>query len=159
MFVIIDKIQIYCFTSVSTFSSTPVAITVTCTSSPISSSITVPNIIFASSLTFLFKILEVCFNGQNFTIRDILSQCNDEQLLQLITEAISSGVYQSSAVSVIVKDTVNYIKKNKLYTRKEKLLQRIQKYTVVTEDDQKQLNALLNEKLELDKEIRALGQK
>ena len=107
----------------------------------------------------LFKILEVCFNGQNFTIRDILSQCNDEQLLQLITEAISSGVYQSSAVSVIVKDTVNYIKKNKLYTRKEKLLQRIQKYTVVTEDDQKQLNALLNEKLELDTAIRALGQK
>ena len=107
----------------------------------------------------LFKILEVCFNGQNFTIRDILSQCDDEKLIQLITEAISSGVYQSGKIGAIVEDTVNYVKRNKLYTQREKLLQRIREYTVVTPDDQKQLNELLTEKLELDKQVQVLGQK
>jgi len=107
----------------------------------------------------LFKILEVCFNGQNFTINDILSQCDDEQLIQLITGSISSGVYKSEQASVIVEDTINYIKKNRLYTQRDKLLQRIRQYHVVTPDDQKQLNALLAQKLELDKQVQALGQK
>jgi len=100
-----------------------------------------------------YKVLEECYKGQRFTIRDVLSQCDDENLIQLITESISSGIYQSENVSVIVKDTISYVKKNALYNQREALLQRIKNYTVVTEDDQKQLNALLSEKINLDKEI------
>ena len=107
----------------------------------------------------LYKLLEVCFNEQSFTIRDILSRCDDQQLIQLITESISSGIYQSEKVSVIVEDTISYVKKNTLYDQREKLLQRIKKYSVVTDDDQKQLNELLVQKLELDKRIQALSQK
>lgn len=105
----------------------------------------------------LFNILEVCFNDQNLTIRDILNRCDDENLIQLITESISSGVYQSEKVSIIVEDTVKYIERNKLDIQRNKLLQRIREYTVVTEEDQKQLNALLEEKLELDKKVQSLG--
>ena len=106
-----------------------------------------------------YKILEECFVEKIFTIRDILSRCDDEKLIQLITESISSGVYQSDKVSVIVQDTVDYIKKNKLEDQRDKLLQRIREYNVVTQEDQNQLNTLLAEKFELDKQIQSLGKK
>ena len=107
----------------------------------------------------LYKVLEECFVEKIFTIRDILSRCNDENLVQLITGSISDGVYQSEKVSAIVSDTVNYIKRNKLDAQRNKLLQRIREYTVVTQEDQNQLNALLAEKLELDKQVQSLGKK
>ena len=107
----------------------------------------------------LYRVLEECFTEKIFTIRDILSRCDDEKLVQLITGAISSGVYQSEKVSVIVQDTVNYIKRNKLDAQRNKLLQRIRDYTVVTQEDQNQLNALLAEKFELDKQVQSLGKK
>ena len=107
----------------------------------------------------LFKVLEECFVEKIFTIRDILNRCNDENLVQLITGTISSGVYQSENVSVVVRDTVNYIKRNQLDAQRNKLLQRIREYTVVTQEDQLQLNRLLAEKLELDKQVQSLGKK
>lgn len=107
----------------------------------------------------LYKILEECYKCQRFTIRDVLSQCDNEKLIELITESISSGLYQSEKVSVIVQDTISYVKKNTLYTQRDRLLQRIKQFTVVTEDDKRQLNALLTEKLMLDKKIQVLGQK
>ena len=107
----------------------------------------------------LYRVLEECFTEKIFTIRDILSRCDDEKLIQLITGSISSGAYQSEKVSVIVQDTVNLVKRNKLDAQRNKLLQRIKEYTVVTQEDQNQLNALLAEKLELDKQVQSLGKK
>ena len=107
----------------------------------------------------LYRVLEECFAEKVFTIRDILNHCDDGNLVQLITGSISSGVYQSEKVSVIVQDTVNYIKRNKLDAQRNKLLQRIKEYTVVTQEDQNQLNALLAEKFELDKQVQSLGKK
>lgn len=104
----------------------------------------------------LFQVLEDCYNDDSLTITEILNRCNDETLVRMITEAISSGVYQSEKVSIIVNDTVKLIKKNKLDEQRNKLLQRIREYTVVTEDDQKQLNALLAQKMELDKQALTL---
>lgn len=107
----------------------------------------------------LYKVLEECFVEKIFNIRDILSRCDNEQLIQLITGALSDGVYKSEKVSTVVDDTVNYIKRNKLDAQRNKLLQRIKEYTVVTQEDQNQLNALLAEKLELDKQVQSLGKK
>lgn len=107
----------------------------------------------------LYKVLEECFVEKIFTIRDILNRCDDENLVQLITGSISDGVYQSEKVSAVVSDTVNYIKRNKLDAQRNRLLQRIREYTVVTQEDQNQLNALLAEKLELDKQVQSLGKK
>lgn len=104
----------------------------------------------------LYKILDDCLNDNSLSITEILNRCNDEALVQLITEAISSGVYQSEKVSIIVNDTIKLVKKNKLEEQRNKLLQRIREYTVVTEDDQKQLNELLAQKMELDKQVLTL---
>ncbi len=107
----------------------------------------------------LYEVLEECLNDNAFTIRDILSRCNEQNLVQLITESISSGVYQSEQVSIIVQDTINLIERNKLDTQRNKLLQRIREYTVITPEDQRQLQTLLAEKLELDKKVQNLGKK
>ena len=107
----------------------------------------------------LYRVLEECFVEKIFTIRDILGRCDDEKLIQLITGALSDGVYKSENVSTVVDDTVSYIKRNKLDAQRNKLLQRIKEYTVVTQEDQNQLNALLAEKFELDKQVQSLGKK
>ena len=105
----------------------------------------------------LYNILEECFRDGSITIRDILNRCDDEQLARCITGSISSGAYRSDNVSEIIKDTINYIKKNILDDQRNKLLYRIKNYTIVTEEDQKQFNTLLAEKMELDKQVQNLG--
>lgn len=113
----------------------------------------------------LFNALEECFieNENSFTIKDILGHLNqnqdDQQLIYLITKTISEGVYQSERIGVIVEDTINYLEKNRLEEQRKKLSKRIKEYTVITEDDKKQLNTLLFEKLELDKKIQGLVKK
>lgn len=113
----------------------------------------------------LFNVLEECFieNQESFTIKDILDHLNqnenDQKLVHLITESISEGVYQSDRVGVIVEDTINYLIRNRLEEQRNKLSKRIKEYSVITEDDKKQLNNLLVEKLELDKQIQDLVKK
>ena len=51
---------------------------------------------------------------------------------------------------------MKFIKKNSLEEQRNKLLQRIQDYTGATDEDQAQLNALVIQKMELDKKIQAL---
>lgn len=115
----------------------------------------------------LFKILEECYieKENSFTIKDILDCLNqnedDKKLVQVITESISSGVYQSERIGVFVQDTIEYILKNRLEDQRNKLSKRIKEYSnsIATEDDQIQFNNLLKEKLELDKKIQALVKK
>ncbi|MCR4632236.1 MAG: DNA primase [Treponema sp.] len=105
----------------------------------------------------LFLILEECYDAKTFTINEILAHCNEQEFARLITESISSGVYQGNTAGAVVSDTVKYIKKNKLDAQRNALLQRIREFTVITEDDNKQFNALLEKKMELDKKIQNLG--
>lgn len=104
----------------------------------------------------LFKILEECFNENVLSIPNILTSCNDESMSRLITEVISSGVYQSQDIGIIINDTIKFIKRNSLEEQRNKIVQQIHNYMVVTEDDQKQLNALLLEKMELDRKVQQL---
>ena len=105
----------------------------------------------------LFNILAACYENQTVTLNDILIRCDDETMVRLITESLSTGVYRKEDVSVIVNDTINYVMRNRLEDQRNKLLLRIKNYNVVTEDDQKQLTALLAEKMELDKQVLNLG--
>ena len=86
----------------------------------------------------------------------ILSKCTDENLVSLITEFLSSDLYKSSDAGTIVRDTIKLVKKNKLNDQREKLMQRIRNYQVITDDDRKQLNTLLAQKFELDKQVQKL---
>lgn len=104
----------------------------------------------------LFRILEECFIEGNVSIPDILAKCQNDQLSQLITNVLSMGVYQDYNIETVVNDTIKYVKRNKLDTQRNKLIKRISDYNVITEDDRKQFNQLLAEKMELDKQVQEL---
>ena len=104
----------------------------------------------------LYLILEECFNNKTFSIPQILSRC-EQQLSQIITEVISSDVYQKDNIDIVINDTIKYVKKNNIDKQRENLIKRIKDFVIITEEDQKQLNALLEEKLELDKKVQSLG--
>ncbi|MDY2840978.1 MAG: DNA primase [Treponema sp.] len=104
----------------------------------------------------LYRILEECLNENVFSIPGILTHCQDEALSRLIAQVISSGVYQSENVSIIINDTIKYVRKNNLDEQRNKLLQRIKNFRIITEEDKNQFNALLAEKMELDKQVQIL---
>lgn len=104
----------------------------------------------------LFCVLEDCFLKGNYSIPDILSNCNNPALEQLITRDIADGAYKSDTIDAVVDDTIKFIKKNKIDAQRDSLLKRIRDFTVVTEDDKNQLNNLLMQKLELDKQAQSL---
>lgn len=103
-----------------------------------------------------YKILEECFNEGNVSIPAILAKCENNQLSQIITNVLSSGVYQEDNIATVVNDTIKYVKKNNLDIQRNKLIKRISDYKVITEDDKYQLKQLLAEKMELDKQVQEL---
>ena len=106
---------------------------------------------FAKSL---FIILEECFNNNAFSIPEILNRCEPE-LSGIITNELSNEVYQDDNVDTVIQDTIKLIKKNNIDKQRDFLLKRIREFTVVTEDDAKQLDILLKQKMELDKQAQS----
>ena len=104
----------------------------------------------------LYKILDDCLTENTFSIPEILTKCDDTSLTSLITDVISSGVYQKQNVSAIVNDTIKMMKKNKIEEQRNKILQRIKTFQVVTKEDQAQFDQLLLKKMELDKQVQLL---
>ena len=103
----------------------------------------------------LYVILEECFNSNAFSIPEILNRC-DSELSGIITSELSNEVYQDNNVDLVIKDTIKLIKKNSIDKQKDILVKRIREYTVITEEDAKQLDILIKQKMELDKQFQAL---
>ena len=102
----------------------------------------------------LFIILEECFNQNAFSIPEILNRCEPE-LSGIITNELSNEVYQDDNVDAVIQDTVKLVKKNSIDKQRDALLKRIREFTVITEDDAKQLDILLKQKMELDKQVQS----
>ncbi len=105
----------------------------------------------------LYSILEECFDEKTTSLPDILNHCDEDSLSRLISEYNAFGVYQVDNVGKVIEDTITYIKKNNLEAQRNKLLQRIQNFNPITEDDFIQLNALLSKKMDLDNQIQKLS--
>ena len=103
----------------------------------------------------LFEILEECFTNNAFSIPEILNRC-DTELSAIITNELSNEVYQDDNVDIVIKDTIKMIKKNNIDKQRDLLIKRIREYTVITDDDAKQLDILIKQKMELDKQAQAL---
>ena len=76
---------------------------------------------------------------------------------QYITDAISYNVYQKENCGIYIQDTIKFIKKNKIDEQREALVKRIRDFVIVTDDDKIQMNNLLTQKMELDKEAQLLS--
>lgn len=105
----------------------------------------------------LFRVLEECYQKKTFSEIDILTACEGTGLAQLITQVISTDVYQKPKVTVVVQDTIKLIKKNKLEEQRNELVKRIREFIVATEDDKKLFDNMIKEKMELDQQVQLLS--
>ena len=105
----------------------------------------------------LFRIYEDCYQKGALSIPNIIESCSGTGLEQFITDAISYNVYQKENCGIYIQDTIKFIKKNKIDEQREALVKRIRDFVIVTDDDKIQMNNLLTQKMELDKEAQLLS--
>ena len=105
----------------------------------------------------LFRILEECYQKGALSIPDIIERCSGTGLDRYITNALSDVVYQKEQYAIYIKDTIRFIKKNKIDEQREALIKQISTFIVSTEDDRNQLNSFLAKKMELDKQAQELS--
>ena len=105
----------------------------------------------------LFRIYEDCYQKGALSIPNIIESCSGTGLEQYITDAISYNVYQKENCGIYIQDTIKFIKKNKIDEQREALVKRIRDFVIVTDDDKIQMNNLLTQKMELDKEAQLLS--
>ena len=105
----------------------------------------------------LFRIYEDCLQKGALSIPDIIESCNGTGLTQYITNALSDNVYQKSNCGTYIQDTIKFIKRNKIDEQREALVKQIRDFVIVTDDDRIQMNNLLTQKMELDKQAQLLS--
>ena len=105
----------------------------------------------------LFRIYEDCYQKKTLSIPNIIESCSGTGLVQYITDALSSNVYQKENCGIYIQDTIRFIKRNKIDEQREALVKRIRDFVIVTDDDRIQMNNLLTQKMELDKQAQLLS--
>ncbi|MGP1457843.1 MAG: DNA primase [Treponema sp.] len=101
----------------------------------------------------LLNILEKCYSEDALSLNAILDFCDDERLANLITKVISLGEFKDYSESA-VQDSIRLIKKKVTERRRDKIMERIRGFHAVTAEDKDELNALLAEKMNLDRQLK-----
>ena len=105
----------------------------------------------------LFRIYEDCFQKGALSIPDIIESCSGTGFAQYITKALSDDVYKKENCETYVQDLIKFVKKNKIDEQREALVKRIRDFVIVTDDDKIQMNNLLTQKMELDKQAQLVS--
>lgn len=104
------------------------------------------------SASQLFNILEECFKNESLSLTSILNHCNEPELTNLITKVISLGEFKENNEDAI-QDSIQMLKRKNLERKRDDIMSRIRKFNVNTSHDQKELEKLLEEKMELDRKL------
>ena len=104
------------------------------------------------SASQLFNILEECFKNETLSLTSILNHCNEPELTNLITKVISLGEFKENNEDAI-QDSIQMLKRRNLERKRDDIMNRIRKFNVNTSHDQKELEKLLEEKMELDRKL------
>ena len=104
------------------------------------------------SASQLFNILEECFKNETLSLTSILNHCNEPELTNLITKVISLGEFKKNNEDAI-QDSIQMLKRKNLERKRDDIMSRIRKFNVNTSHDQKELEKLLEEKMELDSKL------
>ena len=104
------------------------------------------------SASQLFNILEECFKNETLSLTSILNHCNEPELTNLITRVISLGEFKENNEDAI-QDSIQMLKRKNLERKRDDIMSRIRKFNVNTSHDQKELEKLLEEKMELDRKL------
>lgn len=100
----------------------------------------------------IFIALEECFREGSVSLASVLEHCQDENLQRIITRVSASDEF-SDKHEQIVQDSIQLIKRNSLERQREKLMNRIRQYHSATIDDNKTIQELLSEKMDIDKKL------
>lgn len=100
----------------------------------------------------LFIILEECSREEGLSIHRVLNYCQNEELKQLITKAVSSKEFEINNLQY-VQESIRNIRKQSLERQGKKLLRKISDFKPVTPDDHKTLAQFLAEKMEIDRKL------
>ena len=104
------------------------------------------------SASQLFNILEECFKNETLSLTSILNHCNEPELTNLITRVISLGEFKENNEDAI-QDSIQMLKRRNLERKRDDIMSRLRKFNVNTSHDQKELEKLLEEKMELDRKL------
>ena len=104
------------------------------------------------SASQLFNILEECFKNETLSLTSILNHCNEPELTNLITKVISLGEFKENNEDAI-QDSIQMLKRRNLERKRDDIMSRLRKFNVNTSHDQKELEKLLEEKMELDRKL------
>ncbi len=107
-----------------------------------------------SSAQRLFSVLEECYQDGSLSLTGVLTHCKDESLSNLVTSVIATGEFNNDSED-LVQASVKMLKKRSLERQRDRVMARIRSLNVVTPDDQNQMNALLSEKMEIDKKLKS----
>ena len=108
-----------------------------------------------SSARKLFVMIEECFKENSLSFTTLLNHCDDENLSNLITRAVSLGEFRDNTESA-VKDSVMLLKSRSIERQRERLMEQIRSFNCLTEDDKAEFQKLLSKKIELDNKIKSL---
>lgn len=97
----------------------------------------------------LFIILEECYREDAISHGNVLAKCSDENLKNIVAKAVASGEYSENPERAI-EDAIKLIKRNSLEKKRRHLMNKIRQFSVITPDDQKQLDELISEKMNID---------
>lgn len=102
----------------------------------------------------MFITLEECFREGAVASDSILYRCS-EDVRNMVTHAVTSGEFAQNSKQA-VEDSIRLIKRNSLAKKRERLLNRIRYAPVNSLEEEQQLNTLLNEKMNIDFELKKL---
>lgn len=104
----------------------------------------------------IYNILEECNKEGCLSLHLILDRMQANPLISVITSAVTSEAYDGEAASLLVQDFIKLVKKNALGNRINEIQCQIRSFIPVSDEDKQLQNALITEKLKLEKEIRNL---
>ena len=81
-----------------------------------------------------------------------MNHCNEPELTNLITKVISLGEFKENNEDAI-QDSIQMLKRRNLERKRDDIMSRIRKFNVNTSHDQRELEKLLEEKMELDRKL------
>ena len=102
----------------------------------------------------LFMVLEECYQNSDVSFNAILEQC-DESLAKLIGSSLSKGEFSQNTAKT-VEDGIRLLKRNGLKKQGDYILGRIRSLNPNLPDDKKEMEILLSEKTDIDKQLRQI---
>lgn len=101
----------------------------------------------------LFIILEDCYQCGNLSLSAILNKCENKSLENLIAKSVASGEFSQNTEQT-VKDSIALIKRYGLERHREYILAKLKELKPITEDDRKEIKFLLEEKMNIDNQLK-----